>query len=887
MESIETPKLKSPTNPPPNNDKTYHCHHSMHTSLGVSFDLPLPLAQSFSLVASIASSSQRGKPINSITLPWIREAKFGHTLGIRSNVLSSLSNGSTRPGPADLVHWGRHYGERSSTFTHNEFAPPTTVSHSKEEDGYVGYFHFCNGIDYTSGPAMVEEYLLKAIGLESRPDGYFWSSNTNVASYGVYNNKQMVLTLCAYNIFGRQELRARLIILVAKSRKLPVTVDCLYNVTSQLLKKLHNYNRYTVTELPESFWLELAVSSIVRLFYSGDDPSHQLCGTVSLPVQLQSKEVITNAVDRIIDLLPKGHLTGHRASMGAPTASGDGSKVFRYKNRLVDALKRLVLLDLSGKIGDHAISRIETAYGKEFDYVICQLYRAQHNKNNDQQFLSLVHTHLGQDSTLTQAALLMVEQVRFLVAKGHYSVALTIAARAVGILPLDFDAWYHLALCYIMERKFDQALQTINCLPVVFTKLRLAEDSVDDVYDTYAMCFMERMVYGQGISMDSFEKFFPPPKSEFLMCDEGSIQILWYLEFVRRPHLRHPISGPFFQSPLSSATPIEISAVDAHIMKVSSPSSKRHILSSQSRGNPWTSVLDFDRTSTWGRAYDLITTIVAIIGWDSTVQAKANVFRKGDDEDSKNYVVDHLTCSREECQPWLDLLFLVVYEDIRAMMVVSSEDNNRSALSWNMIGLVGWSCKYNLKDSISSIVTSVAGVAADGGFDYFGTVKLLEIYNEFVLSDVESSSIDRLTCVYDGRSYSNKLIVQSISPTVLEEFEKQLVDGYLTLELVLLYLMKLVSWNLRWYQYIPSHLATNTLVKLCIKYDLVYIRLILRVVYETYKQQPSKKTSQGFSVLRLFATKGTKNAPAADFAEADTVVEYMERLLSWIESIHS
>lgn len=852
----------------------------------VSFDLPLPLAQSFSLITSIASASQNGKPIKSITLPWIREATFGHTLGIRSNALSKLSATSGTPGPPDLVHWGRHYGEWSSKFAHNEFSPPTSVNHSKEEDGYVGYFHFCNGIDYTGGSSAVEEYVLSAVGLQSKPEGYYWIPGTDVASYGVYTNRQMVVTLCAYNLFSRSELRARFIILVPKSRKLPVTVDCLYNLTSQTLKKLHSYNRNTISGIQDSFWMELAVSSIVRLFYSVDDPSHQVCGTVNIPAQVQSKQCILNAIDRVVTLLPKGHLTGYREANGVPTASGEGFKITRYKNRLVDTLKRLVLLDMSSGSGDYAIQLIESSYGSDFNYVICQLLRAQHNKNNDQRFLSLVHSHFCQDVTLTQAALLMVEQVRFLIGKELYMMAEKIAAKAVGLLPMDFNCWYHLALCYILERKFDHALQTINSLPVVFTKLRLAEDSVDGVYDTYAMCYMERLVLGQSISMESFEKFFPPSKSELLTADEGSIQNLWYLEFLRRPHLRHPIAGPFYQSPLSSATAIEISAVDSNVIKVCSSTSPRHILSSQSSANPWTSILDFERNSTWGRAYDLITMMVAIIGWDNVVHAKAKAFRRGNRDHNEDTVVDHSTCSRDECQPWLDQIFLVVYDDIRTMMVVSSDDNDRSALAWEMIGLVGWASKYNLKDSISSIVTSVAGVAADGGFDYFGTVKLLEIYNEFVLSDVESSSIDRLSCVYDSRSYSNKLIVQSVSPKVLDEFTNQLVQGYLSLEMVLLYLMKYVSWNLRWYQYIPNHLSTTTLIKLCIKFDFIYIRSKLRVVYETYKTQPTRKSSNTFSVQRIFS-RPAKPEQSSEFSDTDTVVEYMERLLNWIELIQA
>lgn len=855
-------------------------------SLVISFDLPLPRTPSISLGISNLSG-QLEEPPNGITQPWIREATFGHTLGIRSNTLASLSGGNY-PGPPDLVHWGRHYGERSSKFTHNEFAPPTSVSHSKEEDGYVGYFHFCNGIDFAAGPSAVEEYVLAAVGLHLTPEGYFWTSTASLTSFGVYTNKQMVVTLCSYNSFSRAELRVRFIILVPKSRKLPVLVDCLFNVTLLVLKKMHSYNRTTVADLPPLFWLELAVSSIVRLFYSVDDPSHQVCGTVSIPAQVQTKQCIIHAIDRIVQLLPKGHLTGSRESWGVPTASGEGYKTSRYRNRLVDALKRLVLLDISGDVADYAVNLIETQFGTDFNVVVCQLLRAQQNKNNDQRVLSLVHSHLSRDKTLTQAALLMIEQVRFLIARGLYSTAEKMAAKAVALLPMDFDCWYHLALCYILERKFDRALQTINSLPVILSRTKLPEDSVDGVYDTYAMCYMERMVLGLGIGMDLFENFFPAPKSGVLNSDEGSVDNIWYLEFDKRPHLRHPMTGPFYQSPLSSATAIEISAVDPQIIKVCGTTSAKHVLAAQSSQNPWISILDFDRTSTWGRTYDLLTILVAIIGWDNLVHTKAKAFRRHADEISGDYAVDHATCSREECQPWLEQLFLVVYDDIRAMMVVSNDDANRSALSWEMIGLVGWSCKYNLKDSISSIVTSVAGVAADGGFDYFGTVKLLEIYNEFVLSDVESSSIDRLSSVYDNRSYSNKLIVQNVSPKVLDEFAKQLVLGYLTLELVLLHLMKYVSWNLRWYQYIPSHLATTTLTKLCIKYDFIYIRSMLRVVYETYKKQPAKKSASRFSVQQLFSARpSSTDEKTPQFAETDTVVEYMERLISWIETVQS
>lgn len=866
----------------------------------ISLDLPLPRTQSFSLTSLAFSAPQNS---THITLPWIREATFGHTLGIRSATLGSLNSSSVLsnlPGPPDLVHWGRHYGERSSRFLHNEFAPPKATDSKKEQDGYVGFYHFCNGIDYSAGPQALEEYVLAAVGLEKRDDGVFWSSNANPANYGVYNSKQMVVTVCTYNLFSKLELRARVLVLVPKLRKLAVLVDALYTITVNLLKKLHSYNQTSVQEVSPGFWAELAVSTLVRMFWALDDPSHQVCGTVSVPSQLQNSHDVKLAVDRAVKLLPRGHLAGCRESFGVSTASGEGHKTSKYRNRLVDTLKRVVLLDISGQTAEYAVNEVQTLFGTQYDVVVCLLLRAQQNANNDQRLLQLIHSHLQKDQSLTQAALLMVEQTRFLIGKGLFATAEKMAAKAVSLLPLDFDCWYHLALCYILERKFDTALRTINSLPVAMSRGKLPEDAVDGLYDAYAMTYMERMVSGLGISAELFEKFFPPPKTEReenerakekdkeadkrnrdLLRDAGSVYGIWYLEFRQRPHLRHPMAGPFHQSPLSSATPIEISAVDPQILKVSGPSSPKNLLAAQSGSTPWISILDFDRTSTWGRTYDLLTVLVAIIGWDNLVHTKAKMFRRSENE--KDYVVDHSTCSREECQPWLEQLFLVVYDDIRAMMVVSNADADRSALLWEMIGLVGWSCKYNLKDSISSIVTSVAGVAAEGGFDYFGTVKLLEIYEEFVLSEVESSSIDRLSSVYDNRSYSNKLIVQNVSPKVLEEFSRQLTEGYLTLELVLLHVMKYVSWNLRWYQYVPSNLATSVLAKLCVKYDFIYIRSMLRVVYETYKVQRKKKLAG--LVLQLFSAPSAKEEHAPQFAETDTVVDYMDRLLTWIETL--
>lgn len=826
----------------------------------VSLDLPLRLSASLPL------------PIENPdlhTVPWIRETTFGQTLGVRAKALEKIPpNGHL--GPPDLVHWGRHYGERSPKFMHNPFAPPNAAQQLKEEDGYVGHFHFVNGLELSA--EAVENYVFTAIGLESRADGsYGWRKNVDVASYGVYTSKQMVATFCLYNTLARAEFRARYVLTPGPLRL--VVVDTDYSLFCR--GKLLTYSPATINEVSASFWEELAVSSLVRLFVAIDDPSRQLCGTVSLPSQIGNKESLWKAVDRVAAQLPRGHLVGTRACFGGATSCGNDVKTSRFRNHLVDSLVRLVMLEGSGSTAEHALEEVQR-HGNDFDYVKARLLRHP-GINFTQRFLQLVHSHVAQNPTTTQTALLLIEQVRFLISRKVYGLALEIAAKAVELLPLDFDCWHQLALCYVLENKFEDALTTINALPAVLG--RAPDGTVDGVTDTFAECFVERLASGEGLSQDTFEAFFPPP--QLGGRDEGSVESTWYNSFRYRPNSRHPLVGAFYLTPLATATAIEASAVETQIIKVSGPSAPKYAFAAQSGGT--VSILDFDRKSTWGRAYDLLTLMVAVVGWDNLVRTKANTFRSL--EPVSDYVVDNTVVAKAECHRWLDQLFLVVYDDIRAMM--GAQEGDRSALAWELLGLVGWSCKYNLRDSISSLATCVSGTSSAGGFDYYGTVRLLEIYTEFVLSDVDAAAVDSLLCIYDNRSYSNKLIVQTVSPKVYAEFVRKLLDnGYLSLDAVLLHVMKLTSWDLRWYSYVPSFLVTNTLVRLCAKFDPVHVRTRAKVVFQQFKAAPKQKKAAKFSLLALFGPVRPASAQAYEFSDSDTVAEYIDRVICWTEQLH-
>ena len=839
---------------------------------------------SFSNGHSGPESAPEGLALEHPTLPWIREPRFGSTLGNRAKAIKRLTNNLNLPGPLDLVHWGRHYGEKSSKFLQNPFEAENGVLHSKQEDGYVGYYHYVNGIDYSGGAKAVQKYVVHAIGLIEKEGAYFWLPSVDVNALGVYHDREMVVTLCAYNNLGRAEFRARFIVSVPKSRKLPVAVSVLYTIESHVLHKLHNYSNKSIHEVGFSFWDELAALALARLCLSTDDVAHQLCGTVNMPDLVDSLDHLRNTISRTVSLLHKSHLSGQRPRYGHVTTCGaDFVKTSKYRNHLIDALVRVVALDSTGKLSEIAISSIQQIYGHEYDFVVCRLLKADLSKNNDLRFLQLVHENLTRHGTpLCQNALLLLEQARFLLARKSYGVATQIAAQAVQLLPLDFDAWYTLALCYILDEQYSRALETINAFPLLFAQHEFAATDVDGVYDSFALAYIERAQRNKLLDLRTFEAFFPAPTTAGKSTPEmASMAALWHDQFHHQPQLRHPVCGPFYQSPLFLATSIEVSAVDPRIIKLAGPHATKLALAAQSAGNAWLLMADFDSKLTWGRTYDLLTHLVTIVGWDRVVHIKNATFRGADREQTSDFVVDHAELAATDVKPWLQLLFLVIYEDLRVMVQMSSQDEERSALSWSMLGFIGWACKLNLKDSLSAIQTSLLDPSPAMGFDYHGTVKLLEIYNEFVLSDVCASTIDPLSSVYDGRHYSNKLIVQGTSPEMYAEFVRQLQRGHYSLENVLLSVTKLVSWNVRWYNYMPSALVTETLIKLCAKHDPLVVRLALQILMKNLVRK-KEKTPASYTLRAMFAAP-LQERTHHEFVESDTVMAYMARLLAWLE----
>lgn len=898
--------------------------------------------------------------LESSTTPQIRESSFGQTLGIRTK-FQETAGSISGVGPPDLVHRAIYAGSKSGIARTCDFTLADSQEDKDNQDKYVGYYHYVNGIRFEKLEQDIERYICEILGIERDGTSYYfkpWAIDKLASS-----KREIVVTYCTYNIFNKSDLRARFVFQPStgggsggsasagsgsivnggssgnSGKRLLVAMDSTFqivptNTDNQRTRKTISFNADTILELSKLYWEELRASHLIRLFHHTDNPDTQLAGLVNYTSFIESKEALISAVIILIKLLPKGSLSGVKSFYGTPTACGNKNDVVyktnSYRNNLIDAILRLASLDLSGEVCDVAIRQIKLRYyfGQdhgEWDYVNLQLLKIQRGSNKEIEYLSLVNSSVKNNGVYTtQLGLILLDQVKFLITKQRYDMAADIAQQCILILPLDFDCWFYLALSYILLRDFEKAMLVINSFPISMNhnKPIMSVDTVEGgIKDVFTAIFLDRAnAYDvdEEISFATFIDFFPPPKVPSSKVANGtnprskksngdielaSIRKEWHDSFLHYSHLRHPIVGHYFtQSPLLNSLAVEISSVETNLIKLCGPHSAKSVLASQSAGVPSCSMLDFARKSTWARAYDLLSLLVALVGWDQTVGIKETVFlssklRDDDGTNKHGYIVNHDSPQEKlvGCENWLEQMFVIIYEDLRALMMISGNNKSeqRSALEWEMIGLLGWSVKYNLRESISSLVTSVMGTNAEGGFDYFGTVQLLEIYDEFMLSDISDSCIDGYNDSYDGKFFSNKLILKVSSDDMFDRLIQSLEQEYLTLDFILLSMMKLVSWNIRWNQYAPNYLVTKILSTLIIKYDLVYLMTRFKIVFEQHKKhisKPSKFTTKLATLLTGGSDKPNKDdqrQPHFEFNDNDTIYQYMETLVSWIDNLKS
>lgn len=821
-------------------------------------------------------------------------------------------------GPPTLFHLGKHCKGNSHEFIKNPFVVGE-YRHQirKEDDGFVGYYHYVNGLNVSEGYAAIDRYILLVMGIRSGSGGssYYFTKESSETFANCHN--ELVVSVNMFNVFHQTDLHAKYVFSFGNtpSYKSPVTIEKSFHIGSFSVEG-GVYSKVLMSTMSEisvqSYWNELYASEILRLVLHLDNPSLQVSGLVSLPDCLEDSERMIEAVHCLVSFLPRGSSTGSIASKGASTGNDDASTL-RYQNNLIQALTRICASDVSGNGSSYTIDQIRKHYPVgDWDYVILKLLKVQLGSNNEQSFIKLIHDHLELDSISTQLALIMLEQINFLISRKHFETALLLAKRCVQLLPLSFDAWHTLALCYILLENYEKALTVMNACPVLLSSRNQKTDLnvTADTKDFFNWIFLERLnTETEAISETTFNSYFPPIQSS-QSVDLASMKSLWKDLFIFNSHRRHPISGNvFYQSPLTNCTPKELSSISPSLINVCGPGNSKNLLSSQSCGSASTSILTFTRDSTWGRCYSLLSIIVAKIGWDRLLQVKERAFKQDPvtpinsttfaaGHGQQDYIVNHKYLDTKDiCGSWFEELITILYDDYNVLYKLTYQHTNHSAIEWEMLGLVGWNCKYNLKESILSLFTSVkASHLNQGDFDYFGTVQLLEIYYEFVLSEVLYSNIDSYHDDYSETFLDNKLILRNAKKDgVLEDFVEIITKQCLTLDFILTLIMQLVSWNVRWYQLSPNYLVVKLLNHLCLMHDVLTIKSQFRILFEQNKQVKKKVYKTRYTISSYFLNGGTSSTSSTAendhtttnkqlvIHEQDTILMYLESLLDRIE----
>lgn len=451
-----------------------------------------------------------------LVTPAIRESSLGEALCMRSD---NDYDPNFSLGPPDLAHVSKYYGLNSLKYLSNDFLAPRIDgegdAYKRDDEGYVGFYHYLNGLNFSEKSDAVENYMRKTLGLYfSEERKYQWKSESPVDLANV--KRDLTFTYCSYNIFTKYDFRAKYVIPTNRTN-----LDFKVHVSYQIIpkwrytkdEKVFDYNAETIMHVPGKFWEELLVSEVLRLFMHLDNPLHQITGLMSYSNIISSKKSLALLASLLVRYLPESGILETRPSYGNDTGFTAKDKcnttTSKYRNILIDCLIRVCGLDLSGQVGDFAINEIKSTGDREWDFVILRLLKTLSILNKEKEYIQLIHDHLeARDIYNTQLGLIILEQAKYLISKGIYEKALKLIKVSIRILPLDFDCWYMLAYCYTLMRNYKDALRIINSLPVSITSARKNSkiENVAGIKDFYTATFIERLnkkdaVIGEDLSL--------------------------------------------------------------------------------------------------------------------------------------------------------------------------------------------------------------------------------------------------------------------------------------------------------------------------------------------------------------------------------------------------
>ncbi|CAN3475309.1 protein Bch1p [Diutina catenulata] len=533
-------------------------------------------------------------------------------------------------------------------------------AHSKSHKE-LGTFLYYTGID-TSNSASIAAHLQGVANLMTSKSQYWFEEKKTW--------KVPELTYCSYNAFSSVDMRVTV--------HIPGKFDA--QVISQEGKLISD--KLSPEEI-DAMWQETFVSGMVRSVLDPDDEDvNKMRGLVEIRKMnpLNNGPSSTELVDQFFAGFEQLFWSGPKLGCGVDIPSAT-----LINNYLVDGFLKVVALTQQYTRALAILERLQQHEPAVVTLVAKVLLMS------DEEIRAVKVMAAGVENNPRDADLLLL-QAEFCLEKRRLDLAQALARQAVKASPSDFKTWAVLVKVYTRLGDYENALLTLNSCPMNSHKERFT---------------LRRVVPLRGGNDD----LHLPSPTDVTLDEVSSLQ-----------------SGQIQQ---------EERGLDPQLLNLPAANLK----------------------STFASAYDLLTEIVAKTGWETLLKYRAKVFvmeeeyRKDkngharsqssvsqtDSADDAASTVAVKSPSRDEptgapaavasqpapteqvdteaefrkkrlCERWLDNLFMLLYEDLRAYTMWQAEsvhfrakqmEYKKSTLEWEILGSIAYRLKHYKEGSVA------------------------------------------------------------------------------------------------------------------------------------------------------------------------------------------
>ncbi|CAD1811796.1 ChAPs (Chs5p-Arf1p-binding proteins) family protein [Candida parapsilosis] len=641
-----------------------------------------------------------------------------------------------------------------------ELGPPDLCNiykhsiNAKREHGEIGTFLYFVGVD-TSSIASIAAHLQSLANLMTSKSQYWFGEKKHW--------KVPQLTYCTFNAFSKTDIR--------------VTVHIPGKFGIQILNQDGKMIQDNLNDKQlEKLWLETFVTSITRAVLESEDneDANKLGGVVEIrkinPFNngSASKELLNNFFIGFEQLFFQGTKLGCSVEFPQPTA---------VNNYLVDGFLKVVELTQSYSRGLEILERLyKTEPG-----VISIIAKLQLLKQDEIQAVKTMYKGI-QDNK--RDANTLVLQAEYCLDKKKPELALELAKQAVKSSPSDYFTWSVLVKCYTKLGDFENALLTLNSCPMNSHKERYQlkrvvpikthdelhlpspmDVTLDEVSNLQSndISYEHRNLDPQLANLPATNLKSTYAKAYDLLTEivakTGWEQLLKYRAkvFVMEEEYRKDKKG----------------TANGHIRKNSTQSSVT-VNDSTAAATPSITESDVESTtaikSPTQKPMDAATSVAP-----ASVAPEAPTV-----DDDTDY--DEEFKKKRLCERWLDNLFMLLYEDLRAFTMWQAEslhfqaqqmEYKKTTLEWEILGSIAYRLKHFKEGAVAF------SNALSGRFSAKSQREMLKYYLK-----EHSRLVTKNTSSFSG----NPSFIQNYSK-MMNQLNEKILES----------IVRLLVWNHRWY----------------------------------------------------------------------------------------